>query len=89
MQSYPLDEIHDRQQEVFNQATIEPVLLTGEAQLSYVIMSAHEYQQLIDRLALLEDCALGQLAETAQQNSRMVGTERFAAELKRLVDRAS
>jgi hypothetical protein len=42
------------------------------------------YQQLLERLEALENAALGQLAETALQTSRMVGSETFTRELYRL-----
>jgi len=84
MQSYPLTEIRDRQNEVLDQATVEPVLLTTESQPSYVLLSAHRYQQLVDRLTLLEDCAFGQLAQTALERSQMVGSETFVAELQQI-----
>lgn len=84
MQSYALTEICDRQHELLKQANAEPILLTEGAQPGYVILSAHHYQQLVDRLALLEDCALGQLAQTAIAQSEMVGTEAFTVELQQI-----
>ncbi len=84
MQSYPLKEIRDRQRELLDQAAIEPILLIEDAQPKFVILSAQEYQQLIVRLSKLEEIGFGQLAETALQNSRMVGSETFTAELQRL-----
>lgn len=84
MQSYPLTEIHDRQAELLQKAAHEPVLLTEESKPGYVIMSANDYQQLLERLSVLEDSALGQLAEMALKTSNMVGSEVFTAELQRL-----
>ena len=84
MQRYSLAEIRDRQDELLQQAAHEPILLTEESKPGYVIMSAQSYQQLLDRLNNLEDNALGQLAEIALQNSKMVGAETFTAELQRL-----
>lgn len=84
MQRFSVTEIQNTHSEVLNQAAIEPVLLTEESQPSYVIMSAENYEQLINRLAQLEDLIIGQQAQTALSNSRMVGTETFTAELKRL-----
>lgn len=84
MQRFSVKEIQNTHNEVLNQAAIEPVLLTDESQPSYVIMSVENYEQLINRLALLEDLIIGQQAQTALSNSRMVGTETFTAELKRL-----
>lgn len=84
MQSFSVKEIQNTHNEVLNQAAVEPVLLTDESQPSYVIMSVENYEQLINRLALLEDLIIGQQAQAALSNSRMVGTETFTAELKRL-----
>ncbi len=44
------------------------------------------YEQLINRLAQLEDLAIAQQAQTALSTSRMVGAETFTAELKRLTE---
>jgi prevent-host-death family protein len=84
MQHFSVTEIQNTHSEVLNQAAIEPVLLTAESQPSYVIMSVENYEQLINRLAQLEDLAIGQQAQTALSTSRMVGVETFTAELKRL-----
>ncbi|MBW4691267.1 MAG: prevent-host-death protein [Lyngbya sp. HA4199-MV5] len=75
---------YDRQNEVLDQVTVEPVLLTTEAQPSYVLLAADRDQQLVDRLVLLEDCAFGQLAQTALERSQMVGTEAFTAALQQI-----
>jgi prevent-host-death family protein len=58
MRSFTLTDIRDRSDEVFEQAAEEPILLTQESQPSYVLLSIHDYQQLIERLAALEDRAL-------------------------------
>ncbi len=84
MQRFSVTEIQNSHSEALHQATVEPVLLTADSQPSYVIMSIDNYEHLIDRLARLEDLAIGQQAQTAQANSRMVGTETFTAELQRL-----
>ncbi|BAY28205.1 prevent-host-death protein [Nostoc carneum NIES-2107] len=84
MQQFSITEIQNIHSEVLNQAAVEPVLLTAESQSSYVIMSVEKYEQLMNRLTQLEDLILGQQAQTALANSRMVGTETFTAELKRL-----
>ncbi len=84
MQSFSVTEIQNTHSEVLNQAAVEPVLLTKESQPSYVIMSVENYEQLMNRLARLEDLIIGQQAEVALSKSRMVGTESFTAELKRL-----
>jgi prevent-host-death family protein len=84
MQHFSVGEIQNPHSEVLNQAAVEPVLLTKESQPSYVVMSVESYEQLINRLAELEDLIIGQQAQAAISNSRMVGTETFTAELERL-----
>jgi PHD/YefM family antitoxin component YafN of YafNO toxin-antitoxin module len=84
MQSFTLTDIHDRYDEVFEQAAAEPILLTQESQPSYVLLSIHDYQKLIERLADMEDQALGKLAELTLSQSHLVGTEIFTTELTRL-----
>jgi hypothetical protein len=42
------------------------------------------YEHLINKLARLEDLAIGQQAQTNLATSKMVGTEIFTAELQRL-----
>jgi hypothetical protein len=41
------------------------------------------YEHLIERLARLEDLAIGQQAQTNLATSRMVGTEIFTTEIQR------
>jgi PHD/YefM family antitoxin component YafN of YafNO toxin-antitoxin module len=84
MQHFSVNEIQNTGSEVLNQAAVEPVLLTAESQQSYVIMSFLNYEQLINRLAQLEDLVIGQQAQTALSTSRMVGAEAFTVEIKRL-----
>ena len=84
VQHFSVGEIQNPHSEVLRQAAIEPVLLAVESQLSYVIMSIENYEQLINRLAQLEDLAIGQQAQAALLNSRMVGAETFTTELQRL-----
>ena len=84
MQTYTLSDARNRHGEVFDQAMVEPVLLTKQSRPSHVILSVQAYQALIDRLSELEDLALGQAAEAALAQSQTVGTESFTAELERL-----
>lgn len=84
MQHFSVKKIQNADSEVLNQAAVEPVLLTAESQPSYVIMSFVNYEQLINRLAQLEDLVIAQQAQTALSSSQMVGAETFTAELKRL-----
>lgn len=86
MQTYTLTDARNRHGEVFDRAMLEPVLLTKQSRPSHVILSAQAYQALIERLQELEDLALGQAAEEAVAQSRMVGTEAFTAELKQLAN---
>ncbi|MDZ8187432.1 MAG: hypothetical protein RMX96_21615 [Nostoc sp. ChiSLP02] len=55
MRHFSVDKIKNTRSEVLSQATVEPVLLTTESQSSYVVMSVESYEQLINRLAQLED----------------------------------
>jgi PHD/YefM family antitoxin component YafN of YafNO toxin-antitoxin module len=84
MQCFSVTEIQDTDSKALHQAALEPVLLTAESQPSYVIMSIDNYEQLINRLARLEDLAIGQQAQTNLATSKMVGTEIFTAEIQRL-----
>jgi PHD/YefM family antitoxin component YafN of YafNO toxin-antitoxin module len=84
MQRFSVTEIQNSHSEALHQATVEPVLLTADSQSSYVIMSIDNYEHLIDRLARLEDLAIGQQAQSNATTSRMVGTEAFTAEIQRL-----
>lgn len=84
MQNYSIAEMQAHPSQVLEQAATQPILLTEGTKPSYVILSAQGYQQLLERLEALENAALGQLAESALQTSRMVGAETFTAELYRL-----
>lgn len=84
MRSYSLTEARNQQEEVLDQATLEPVLLTKQSQPSYVIMSFDTYKQLMERLRKLEDMTLGEAGETALSQSSMVGRKSFVESLKQL-----
>jgi hypothetical protein len=84
MQRFSVTEIQNTDSEALHQAAVEPVLLTSASQSSYTIVSVENYQQLIERLARLEDFAIGQQAQAALSSSRMVGSEIFTTELQRL-----
>ena len=86
MRSYTLTEARNQHGEVFDQAAVEPVLLTKQSRPSHVIMSFDTYKQLMERLTKLEDMALGEAAETALSQSSMVGTENFVESLKQLAN---
>jgi prevent-host-death family protein len=84
MRQFPLGDIQNIYSDVLEQAATEPIILTSESQASYVIMSAENYEQLMNRIAQLEDLILGQQAQMAVANSKMVGSEIFTTELERL-----
>ena len=84
MECFSVLDIQNNYSKILNQAAVEPALLTGESQKNYVIMSVENYEQLINRLAQLEDLIISQQAQTALLNSSMVGTETFMAEIERL-----
>jgi prevent-host-death family protein len=84
MRQFILGDIQNLHSDVLEQAATEPVVLTSESQASYVIMSVDNYEQLMNRIAQLEDLILGQQAQMAVANSKMVDSEIFTAELERL-----
>jgi prevent-host-death family protein len=86
MKSYTLTQTRNQHGEVFDKATVEPVLVTKQKRPSHVILSAKAYQRLIDKLEELEDLNLGQKAETALTQSSMVGNEEFTATLEKLAN---
>lgn len=93
MQQFSIEEMREQSlpgvellQNVLDSATHEPVILVNQSQPSYVVLSVQNYQQLIDRLTELEDRAIGKQAEIALQNSSMLGTEVFVAELHQLAN---
>lgn len=86
MKTYTLTDARNRHGEVFDEAIIEPVLLTKKTRPSHVILSVQAYQKLVERLEKLEDLALGRAAEEALKESKMVGPETFTAALKRLAN---
>ena len=86
MESYTLTQTRNQHGEVFDKATVEPVLVTKQKRPSHVILSAEAYQKLIDRLEELEDWNLGSSAETVLTQSKMVGSEEFTATLEKLAN---
>jgi PHD/YefM family antitoxin component YafN of YafNO toxin-antitoxin module len=86
MISYTLAQVQSQQQEVLNQATVEPVLLSERSRPSHVIMSIDTYNHLLQRLTELEDKVLGKAAETALSESQLVGSETFVERLKELAN---
>ncbi|HLP87755.1 MAG TPA: prevent-host-death protein [Nostocaceae cyanobacterium] len=86
MQTYTLTDVHYKHSEIFNKAAIEPVLIISQSQPNYVIISADSYQKLLNRLQELADLLLVQVAETAINQSQMVGTEAFTLVLEHLAN---
>ncbi len=86
MKSYTLTETRNQHGEVFDNATVEPVLVTKQNRPSHVILSASAYEKLIARLEELEDSNLGKATQTALKESSMVGSEEFTATLEKLAN---
>lgn len=86
MQTYTLTDARNKHGEVFDQAAIEPVLLTKQSRPSHVIISAESYKKLINRLEELENMLFGQAAEVALSQSQMIGTEAFTSALEHLAN---
>jgi prevent-host-death family protein len=84
MKSYTLTQTRNQHGEVFDKATVEPVLVTKQKRPSHVILSVETYQQLINRLEELEDLKLGSSVEVALTQSSMIGSEEFTAILEQL-----
>jgi prevent-host-death family protein len=86
MKSYTLTQTRNQHGEVFDQATVEPVLITKQKRPSHVILSVEAYQRLIARLEQLEDENLGKAAQNILKQSSMVGSEEFTATLEKLAN---
>jgi PHD/YefM family antitoxin component YafN of YafNO toxin-antitoxin module len=86
MQTYNLIDAPNKHGEIFDQAAIEPVLLTQESQPSYVIFSVELYEKMINQIQELEDRLLLEKAKTAINESQMVGTEAFTSALESLAN---
>ena len=84
MESYTLTQTRNKHGEVFDKASIEPVLITKQKRPSHVILAAETYQQLIIRLEDLEELNLVKAAETALTQSSMVSSKEFISALEQL-----
>ena len=84
MKSYT--QTQNQHDEVFDKASIEPVLITKQEKPSYVILSAEKYKQLITKLEELEDINWGKTAEDALDKSVMVGSKEFTETLEKLAN---
>lgn len=85
MQNYSLENIGQVSEDVLEQAKHQPVVLTENANPSYVLMSAETYRSLLRRLEEAENQVWGELAEKAVDSASMVGSDTFVAELQKLV----
>lgn len=86
MNKFSLSECSDRHGEVFDLAAVEPVLLTKKGRPSHVILSARAYTELTEKLRELEDAALGEAAERAVQEGKLVGSRKFTDALTKLAN---
>ncbi len=86
MHSYTMTDAQEHYREVFDRAKQEPILLTEESSPSHVILSAETYQQLVERLEVLEDMLLGKQADIALSQSQRVGSDQFTAALQKIVN---
>lgn len=84
MKTHTLTQTRNQHGKVFDQAQVEPVLVTKQKRPSHEIISAEIYQKLITRLEELEDLNLGKKAETASSQSSMVGRKEFTATLEKI-----
>ncbi|WP_235620711.1 type II toxin-antitoxin system Phd/YefM family antitoxin [Halothece sp. PCC 7418] len=86
MKSYTLTQTRNQHGEVFDRAKIEPVLVTKQERPSHVILSAEAYQKLIARLEELEDLNWGNAAQTALNQSSMLGSDQFTTALEKIAN---
>jgi prevent-host-death family protein len=86
MQTYTLSEARNHHGEIFDRASVEPVLFTKQSRPSHVLLSATAYQNLLDKLAELEDAISGQSAVQALSTGKMVGSETFTTALMELAN---
>ena len=86
MKSYTLTQTRNRHGEVFDCAKIEPVLVTKQQRPSHVILSAETYQKLMARLEELEDVNWGNAAQTALNQSSMLGKDQFTTALEQIAN---
>ncbi|ELR99105.1 type II toxin-antitoxin system Phd/YefM family antitoxin [Gloeocapsa sp. PCC 73106] len=86
MKTYTLTETRNQHGEVFDVAQVEPVLITKQKRPTHVIISAQTYQKLINRLEELETLNLGNQAQIALNQSKMVGSDEFTAALEQIAN---
>ena len=86
MQSYTLSEARKHHGEIFDRASLEPVLITKQSRPSHVLLSATAYQNLLDKLTELEDAVWGQSAQQSLSTEDMVGSGTFTAALMELAN---
>ena len=86
MTTFTLTEAKNRHGEVFDRAMAEPVILTKQGRPSHVVLSALQYDTLMNRLTALEDRLLGEKATAALAEEELVGSEAFTAALREMID---
>jgi prevent-host-death family protein len=86
MVTHTLTDARNRHGEIFDEALAEPVLLTKNGRPTHVVLSAKLYENLLRRLEEAEDRAWGEAAMRAKATSPLVGSEKFTAALKRILD---
>ncbi|MEL6494361.1 MAG: type II toxin-antitoxin system Phd/YefM family antitoxin [Cyanobacteria bacterium J06623_7] len=86
MKSYTLTQTRNQHGEVFDKASVEPILITKQKRPSHVILAADTYQNLIARLEELEDLHHAQAAEAALKRSSMVGSKEFTSALEAIAN---
>jgi len=86
MKTYTLTETRNQHGEIFDLAQVEPVLITKQKRPTHVIISAQAYQKLINRLEELESLNLGNQAQIALNQSKMVGSDEFTAALEEIAN---
>lgn len=86
MKSYSLTDVCHLQLEVFEQAIIEPVIVTQQSRPSHVLMSFETYEKLVERVTELEDLIWAEKAQENINNSSFVGQEKFTVELQRFAN---
>lgn len=86
MATFTLTEARNRHGEVFDLAAAEPVVLTKNGRPSFVVVSARDYELMTSRLAELEDQILGEQAAEALATYKTVGSKKFTAALKKMID---
>jgi prevent-host-death family protein len=84
MHTVTLTEVKNHHGEVFDRAREQPVAVTRNRRASHVILSARTYEQMVERLSLLEDRLWAEAAQENEKNHVRLGSESFTAALESL-----